>query len=487
MSLMINTIVHIVHIHSTHTMSTQLRKKAAKQQKRISALNSPLVHTPANSRPASSDEDAWSDVSGSTVDSYTSTGSRAFDDDAIITNWEDELKQSIEDLGEKRTSTRESALVKYTTLLSRKYAAPLIESQHHNLVDLLKRCIKRPGNTRENVLAARAVSLTFINHGDIGQAEQEELYQEVLPMLKYIITNIASAEVKASCLQSLSITTFIAASTADSIDCLNFFYEILQSAGHSVHIDDVEDEDAMTIVMASAARGYGLLYAVIWGDGRGRRGDAWDEFEKSMPAHLKLLDSISMEVRVASGENIALMFESIDLHNNDPENSDEDDAALPQYDDIDNLMARLQNLATDSNRRRNKKERASQRSAFRDIVRTVEGGERPTEKFKFRRSAVHFTGWSKIVELAAFRETLKEGLSVHFEENELLQTIFSYSPDHSHFLHSPRPGSVMSAAADSDRDLEFESSVDRKHLNSEMSKLRSKELKKLRKSKRMHD
>lgn len=84
-------------------MSTQLRKKAAKQQKLLSALSSPLVRTPANSRPASDDEDAWSDISGSTVDSYTSNGSRAFDEDTLITNWEDELKQSIEDLTEKRT------------------------------------------------------------------------------------------------------------------------------------------------------------------------------------------------------------------------------------------------------------------------------------------------------------------------------------------------------------------------------------------------
>lgn len=95
-------------------------------------------------------------------------------------------------------STREEALVKFNKLLSRKYTAPYIESQHHTLVDSLKRCIKRTGSTRENVLAARALALSFVNHGDISQAEEEELYQEVLPLLKYTIANATSAEVKAT-------------------------------------------------------------------------------------------------------------------------------------------------------------------------------------------------------------------------------------------------------------------------------------------------
>lgn len=40
---------------------------------------------------------------------------------------------------------------------------------------------------------------------------------------------------------------------------------------------------------------------------------------RSIPVHLKLLESSNIDVRVASGENIALMFESIDLHNNELE------------------------------------------------------------------------------------------------------------------------------------------------------------------------
>jgi Interferon-related developmental regulator (IFRD) len=61
---------------------------------------------------------------------------------------------------------------------------------------------------------------------------------------------------------------------------------------------------------------------------------------------------------------------------------------------MNELVRALQLLATDSNRHRGKQERKEQRSAFRDIIRTVEEGERPAERLKFGGKLVTFRGWS---------------------------------------------------------------------------------------------
>lgn len=43
-------------------------------------------------------------------------------------------------------------------------------------------------------------------------------------------------------------------------------------------------------------------------------------------------------------------------------------------DDMDELMSKLKELATDSNKYRAKKDRRQQRSSFRDIMKTIEVG-----------------------------------------------------------------------------------------------------------------
>ncbi|KAF9967869.1 hypothetical protein BGZ73_000343 [Actinomortierella ambigua] len=63
------------------------------------------------------------------------------------------IKEAIEELGEKRGSTREEALSKLSTYMTQRYAAEALDSERDELIDLLKKSIKR-GGTRECVAAA---------------------------------------------------------------------------------------------------------------------------------------------------------------------------------------------------------------------------------------------------------------------------------------------------------------------------------------------
>ncbi|CAM0143154.1 unnamed protein product [Umbelopsis sp. WA50703] len=420
-----------------------------------------MARTPASSRGGSEDEAEWSDSSVSTVDSYGSVGDR---DDPGSTNWEDDLHQVLEDLTEKRSSTRTEALTKLNQIMSRHFVAAALQSRQKEVLELLKKSLKKGGSADESIQATRGISLTFINHGEISAAEQEELYQDIMPSLRVCALHSENAKVKE---------------------------QLLETDGADLNLEEIPADEVGNI-MAIILRGYGLLFASTYGEGSGTLEDAWDELEKVVPVFTMFLESGTKDVRVAAGEDIALIFESINIHHNLDDERDPDDPA-PEYDEMNELVQALQQLATDSSRRRGKQERKEQRSAFRDIMRTVEEGERPVERHKFGGKLVTFRGWTKLVELSAFREIIKQGLQHHFAENDLLQSIFRYVPVND--VRSPTAvlsgsGTPYDGSDDEESEIDTGRSspalmdkADRKYLNAEMAKIRSKKLKNARSGK----
>ncbi|CAG8665330.1 18374_t:CDS:2, partial [Racocetra fulgida] len=330
-------------------MSQNLRKEAATRASRRASSNAgpPLAFnftggTPLSSRHNTDEEDMWSETSADTVDSWTSTGSKNAEDGILEeVNWEDEVLQTIEDLGEKRTSTRRDTLL-----------------------DLLCRSIRKDKSYKESRLAAK--------------------------------------------------------------ELLDFFNEIILTNGKSVNANNEGG------VIESALNAYGLLFSGLWGDSKRGSDKAREEFERIMPSLIKQLESSTMEVRVASGEIIALMFESLGIGKesgtveNWGQSQDDYDEDEVDYDDMEHLTQLLNALATDSNRHRAKAE------------------HRVQERLKIKKQTIYFSSWAKILQLNAFREILSEGLHVHFQENELLQAIFEFVPPPTLVSNRLRPDSALS-------------------------------------------
>ena len=65
---------------------------------------------------------------------------------------------------------------------------------------------------------------------------------------------------------------------------------------------------------------------------------------------------------------------------------------------LDELIAVLKQLATDSTKSRSKKDRKEQRSSFRDILRGVEEGDPPSEKVKFGQEVLFLDSWYKKIQ-----------------------------------------------------------------------------------------
>jgi len=88
------------------------------------------------------------------------------------------------------------------------------------------------------------------------------------------------------------------------------------------------------------------------------------------------------------------------------------------------LIKQLQALATEGSKRVAKKDTTKQKSLFREIIRTVEDGEPPSEKITINKKKYEFVGWAQIKQLAHVRSILGTGLPLHLKSNELMWEIF---------------------------------------------------------------
>ncbi|KAF9428273.1 Interferon- developmental regulator 1 [Podila epigama] len=435
-------------------------------------------------------------------------------------SWETQLKDAIEELNEKRSSTREEALLKLQTCLTQWYTAEALESERDDLMELLKKSIKK-GGPRECIAAATVMSLVFISIGE----DDEKMFTDLAPLLKYTITNHENTEVKAECTHALATACYISSTPQPShlptYDLLNFFAEIAISSGASANAPNNGE------TIAAALEAFSVLYAGLFHTLGPKQltMQARRFFNTIIPAAKTLLEHTSVDVRVASGETIAVMLEILDRfqkQRDDGEFSDEEEASETyndddpedydevtgdfRYDGLQDLIDSLGALSTDSARHRSKKERSTGRSAFRDILKSVESNDRPHESIKLRDYDIEFRGWTEIIQLHFLRDRLTSGLQTHFVHNTMIHSLLPstailYSPgsgglgvnatfggskpvlgsqrgSHAGSRAGSRPSSAMSHYADAADAKEELDRIDRKYLNAEMAKIRQVQRKK---------
>ncbi|KAJ3279517.1 hypothetical protein HK104_001410 [Borealophlyctis nickersoniae] len=339
-----------------------------------------------------------SDVSHTTADSFLSVGSRRSvassrgggDEPEVVETLEDQVVLTIDELTEKRSSTREEALRRLVKFLSHKYIPDVMETHMETLVHKLVKIIRR--ETLEGILAARVLALCWITHG-----ANEDIYDEVETALRDAIKS-GRSELRIPCIDALGAVAFMeGVEDYTAWEIMTVLQKHLSVSGGS------------SGVIKSALNAYGLLYSQF-----PPRVDH-DAFNKLVDTHVKLLGADDIDVRVAAGENLALIF------------GDGDDTHM--YEGRDNLLDVLGSLAEENDKHRQRKDRVIQRSAFRDILHTVEDGISPQIKLKFKHETLTLDSWPKIIQLNAMRHALGDGLSVHFLENPGVQQIFGLSFD----------------------------------------------------------
>ncbi|XP_008947975.1 PREDICTED: interferon-related developmental regulator 1 [Merops nubicus] len=225
------------------------------------------------------------------------------------------------------------------------------------LTDSIERCIKK-GKSDEQCAAAGLASLLCVQMG--SGIESEEIFKTLGPVLKKIVCDgTASVQARQACATCLGICCFIVTDDItelySTMECLeNIFTKAYQRDRDTNGVSSTHN----TVLHISALLAWTLLLTIC----------PMNEVKKKIEMHLHKLPSLlscdDLNMRIAAGETLALLFEL----------ARETDADF-FYEDMELLTEKLRALATDGNKHRAKVDKRKQRSVFRDVLRAVESND----------------------------------------------------------------------------------------------------------------
>ncbi|KAM8930944.1 interferon-related developmental regulator 2 isoform 2-T2 [Pelodytes ibericus] len=331
------------------------------------------------------------------------TGSEVQDVQAQQEQREEKLKENIDNLMDKSLKTRQVSLGSLRLALSSHILGDVLTERCVTLTDALERCLKK-GKEEEQSLAATVLSLLCIQLG--SGSKGEEVFRSLKTLLISILTDSsAGVSARQSCATSLGLCCYIAATDVEdlisSLCCLEGIISSYYSDTGVPHI-------ALHGLLCSAIQSWALLLTIC------PASHILKVLENHLPRLPEMLSSENVNLRIAAGESLALLYElGRDL--------DEDF----YYEDTDGLCVTLKALATDSNKYRAKTDRRKQRSIFRDVLHYIENGECQEETIKFGLEVMYVDSWVRRRTYNSFKETLGSGVRQHLQYNEVLRDIFS--------------------------------------------------------------
>jgi len=344
------------------------------------------------------------------ADENESVSSMTSGDSDEIAEEVDVFAEMIESLTEKRSSSRIKSLQKLNETLTAELMSEQLSTRLDTLQLYLTNIIRK--NTGEEVaLACRALSLTILTMGE----DSASFGAAILPVLLTVIKNNSkSLSSRRSCVQALGTIYFIVTSSVECREGMGYLEQLFS------------DSKLDPVLIADAIQIWALLASTI---SAAQLGTTY--FNKFVPAFTKFLDHQSLEVRAAAGEAVALLFDAtngleVEETEKEKEKKPDSDEELIQLKETkqSELIKSLQSLATQGSQRVAKKDTTKQKSLFREVIRTVEEGEPPSEKIIINKKKYEFVGWAQIKQLAHVRSILGTGLQMHMQSNELMWEIF---------------------------------------------------------------
>jgi len=265
------------------------------------------------------------------------------------------------------------------------------------LTEAIKKSIKR-GSKAETELSLKTLSILGVTLG----VESEPMFREIFQLLDVIVKDTEKdADIRSAAEASLSSLYFIACKDDHAI---MEHISLLQTYFNSN-------------ICYTALKCWGLLTTRVV-----KQYIHSTLLKQTLNQFFLLLDNPDVDIRAAAGENIALLIET------ERDLCSEEEYDLNNINDfvnVEDMLSKLCDLATDRNRYQAKKEIIKQRTSFKEIYRFINDNELEEIKLKFNKQSVVFDTWVKLKQLAFFREIVGEGLQTHFVENEFVQEVFN--------------------------------------------------------------
>ncbi|XP_075230443.1 interferon-related developmental regulator 1 isoform X1 [Lycorma delicatula] len=315
--------------------------------------------------------------------------------------FEEKLMEAIDGISQKSAQGRTNSLQAVSSCFTRKYIPELIVDRRLTLCDGIERCLKK-GRGAEQASAAQLAPLLCVQLGSCEMTDQ--ICQDLIPLLLFITNdNSMSPLARAKCCWALGVLSYLG-NTDTLVETMRTLQQVFASSYPKGDGSVPNILPEVAALHAAALSAWSLLLTIIDINGNA-----------SLPCVSQLsglLDSSHLEVRMAAGEAITLMLEQGRLFDEDYE-----------WEATDALIVKLRALATDSHKYRAKKDRKTQRSTFRDILRYVEEDEPPNIQIKFGQEMLSLDTWSRKKQYDAFCQILGPGMNLHLTENDLLRDI----------------------------------------------------------------
>ncbi|KAI3326775.1 interferon-related developmental regulator-domain-containing protein [Xylariaceae sp. AK1471] len=396
-----------------------------------------------NSRYASEEEDL---TDSEYEDSLTNSVINSDDGDEPVASWTERLRDRIAELLDRKRSSakgRETCLSAYTHIIRHHYAEEQIESQLNELVPALLKSIRAGSNADETLSAVRALTMTILS------TESETFYDRVYPGLKGLSQDSGEESLKVEAIEAMSIVTMCGGgSVTDAEELLDFLVEIVESDGHSVEAGD----NAPVVSAALTA----------WGFVASNLDDLQEQSGQALEAFTEQLDSTHVDVQVAAGMNIALIFEAA------REYEDETEEAWNLQYDQHKLVQRMTALVRESSKSVSKKDRKHLHASFNSVLTSLEHGKGPgystarrmtsnphtggtktdfneeyreygyREKIRIHNISMTIDTWSLSARVEMLRSVLGAGLAIHYMENPVVKDLLSSAQVE--FVSAPKKG-----------------------------------------------
>ncbi|KAJ5116452.1 hypothetical protein N7456_000800 [Penicillium angulare] len=349
-------------------------REASRTNSHASSKQTSRQSSRAASRQPSDDEDAGY-LSDDTAMSIGSLDDENPEQDNV--DWPQELSDRVQELLDRKRSSvqgREEALAAFCRLTKYHYAEEELRASTNDLLSAFVRSIRTDSSIRETTLALRAVELLAITTSD------DKIFENAEPILTRTIRDSSSNAVKAAAIQCLGTCTIFGGAGEDGIlDQMTFLLDVIASDGQSIEASD--DPTSVTAALQ------------VWGFLATEIDDFEGESEEAIQIFIDQLDSGDSGVQIASGENIALLYEKSytpqedddDDESDESEDSDEHATAgngpklIKRYNAYHNtpeLERQLQSLASVHSKRISKRDKKSLHSNFASILTTVENPRR---------------------------------------------------------------------------------------------------------------
>ncbi|PSC68232.1 Interferon-related developmental regulator 1 [Micractinium conductrix] len=396
----------------------------------------------------------------------------------------DQFDVAVEQLYEKRATTREAALSTIVSLLAQ-YGYDDCAFRQDTLTSLFLSSTRR-GKEVEAALAAKALGLHVTTLG--ASTASEGIYQEAEPVLEPLILSGKGGTARVAAIDALTMLCFVGAEgAADTLHTMATLWRVVMAGWKKA---------ASAAAVVAALRSWAFLLSTV----PTHRLDS--HFVESYLGQLaQLLNGGDVEVRCAAGEAIALLWTMADLSSlpesprpstqrsrngsalcdtlaamavgsppkaaapganrggeaaaaeeggggepaaaqqqqqqrptaaaRQPDEGGEDDEDDEGVDSLEAIVERMRDLAKNRGdaSRLNKGDRAASRSTFRDLLAIIEGEHVPETKIKLRHGDVLMvTGLLDNIRLNYLRAFLAEAFQAHMQANELLHEVFRFSP-----------------------------------------------------------